>query len=438
MTGLNDDGTVEVSNWNTATSLNMTHAEIKYLQSKGVSVRGYTKDDITVYESFAEYQQSMICLDRLTGALESMFEGMEVDLYVSEEAPVYGTSSKSASKAKKYRGISVRLSIAKDVNGPVDSVEIPAYVTEITGTWCSVRNVRFPDSVIQVNDRIFHTWVNDICVLQSFDFGDGIEKIPVTLFSDVADIQSVRIGKNIKSIPHHCFKSCTALRDVVLCEGLEEIAESAFMGCTSLQQLQLPSTLKHIGSSALAHTGLTELDLSQVSDIEQIDTCAFSNCANLQMVKWSERLTGIKRFMLSSLFQFDYNLKTFWADGRLIGVNGSCFAEKFADGEYRPLKQGADGNYIAENPANVVFRAFSARTVVVLERVLSSTVCSGLRVTDVPGFPYKGEFPIETEFMGDKFQYTEDVVFSKGQRAPKGVRKNETPVVHFMKKITVG
>ena len=69
-----------------------------------------------------------------------------------------------------------------------------------------------------------------------------------------ADCPLVRvyIGEGVKKIPATLFYGCSSLARVQMASTVESIGEEAFAGCTSLEHIDLPSSLKEIANSALS------------------------------------------------------------------------------------------------------------------------------------------------------------------------------------------
>lgn len=61
----------------------------------------------------------------------------------------------------------------------------------------------------------------------------------------------VYIGEGVKKIPATLFYGCSSLARVQMASTVESIGEEAFAGCTSLEHIDLPSSLKEIANSAL-------------------------------------------------------------------------------------------------------------------------------------------------------------------------------------------
>lgn len=66
----------------------------------------------------------------------------------------------------------------------------------------------------------------------------------------------VYIGEGVKKIPATLFNNCSSLARVQMASTVESIGKEAFAGCTSLEHIDLPSSLKEIANDALPTNNL--------------------------------------------------------------------------------------------------------------------------------------------------------------------------------------
>lgn len=113
-------------------------------------------------------------------------------------------------------------------------------------------------------------------------------------------IQTVDIGENIYSVPGGAFASGTisesadyeyhaedydrflSLTNVTFPTTLTDIAGSAFLGAEALYAdgtLTFPASLTHIGKNAFSHSGLSNVDFSNLTNLSEIGEYAFADTA---------------------------------------------------------------------------------------------------------------------------------------------------------------
>lgn len=105
-------------------------------------------------------------------------------------------------------------------------------------------------------------------------------------------LRTVNMSDNVTKIGTGAFENCYRLDlEGKLPGKLEDIGASAFLNCQSIGKIALPKTLKTIRSNAFkgcsriinnavkAGIGLTSVDASGASNLQQIGTSAFENCS---------------------------------------------------------------------------------------------------------------------------------------------------------------
>ncbi len=108
-----------------------------------------------------------------------------------------------------------------------------------------------------------------------------------------SDIVSVHIPSTVRYVGT-AFKNCKALSSVEFEEGVTTIHESAFENCTALKKIAFPDSLLQIRSDAFCGSGLTELSLNKVREVQAY---AFKDCASLASLDLgSVRTLGLQAF----------------------------------------------------------------------------------------------------------------------------------------------
>ena len=177
----------------------------------------------------------------------------------------------------------------------------------------------------------------------------------------------------VGGIGDNAFKNCSALTSISLPIGIEYIGDDAFRNCTALSQISIPEYVTKIGYYAFGNSGLKEVKIPAVKEIEGmafkgcrnlenvemhdsikvIGDYAFMDCRNLEKVnlplamerlgrsaffncvKLGEEITISHKTKLIGLYAFGncYNLKVIRCDGTAY----IPFCEKFAFGDIRPI-----------------------------------------------------------------------------------------------------
>lgn len=113
---------------------------------------------------------------------------------------------------------------------------------------CSVTSVKFPDSVVNIENKAFYSCRN----LKHVDFGHGITHIGSKASWHVfaaCGLEEVEIPEQVTYIGRGAFWLCK-LKKVTFHEGLREIAPDAFGGNVDLKEITIPDSVIHIGENA--------------------------------------------------------------------------------------------------------------------------------------------------------------------------------------------
>lgn len=110
------------------------------------------------------------------------------------------------------------------------------------------------------------------------------ESIGYQAFMDRVSINQLNLPK-VKTIGNSAFRNCVGLTRISLPE-LEELDIYSFSGCTNLAHVEISEKVKVIPSYCFANSGITELDLPYVTDIENnaFQSCIKITALNLPLV----------------------------------------------------------------------------------------------------------------------------------------------------------
>jgi len=104
-------------------------------------------------------------------------------------------------------------------------------------------------------------------------------------FYENTDLMTIETPHGVANIGDYSF-ACSDLKNIELKETMTKIPESAFRHC-SIQHITLPKSLKVIESFAFTYSYISEIDFSACSNLERIDSDAFSHCNHLKIFDFS-------------------------------------------------------------------------------------------------------------------------------------------------------
>lgn len=129
---------------------------------------------------------------------------------------------------------------------------------------CSVTSVKFPDSVVNIENKAFYSCRN----LKHVDFGHGITHIGSKASWHVfaaCGLEEVEIPEQVTYIGRGAFWSCE-LKKVTFHNGLLAIASDAFGGNIGLEEVTIPDNMTHIGEEAFKSAKIVHVQ-NYLSDI---------------------------------------------------------------------------------------------------------------------------------------------------------------------------
>ncbi len=134
--------------------------------------------------------------------------------------------------------------------------------------------IKIPGSVTAIGNSAFSGCTN----LTAIDIPSSVTDIGSSAFSD-SGLKSITIPEGITTIGFGMFAYCSGLASVTLPSSVTSIEAKAFDHCTSLTAIDIPGTVKSIGSSAFYGSGLTSIDINNVTEIGDM---AFEYCAKMK------------------------------------------------------------------------------------------------------------------------------------------------------------
>ena len=94
--------------------------------------------------------------------------------------------------------------------------------------------------------------------IQSFIFGNEVEKIPAYICCQMNGLTLVTIGNSVTSIGDEAFSGCSSLTSVVIPNSANSIGEGAFSSCSSLNTAIIGENVTSIGSGAFKNCSFME------------------------------------------------------------------------------------------------------------------------------------------------------------------------------------
>ena len=190
----------------------------------------------------------------------------------------------------------------------------------------SLEDVRFPESLVSVEDEAFRHCTG----LRSVDLG-GVRFIGFEAFRDCRSITDILIPDSVTYMGAGVFYICSSAERVMMGAGVTAIPDRAFGYCSSLGEVIIEGCVSSVGSYAFAMCGLlvsislpdamevgsnafTECRmLSEVTlgAVETMGSNAFGNCRSLTAIVLPETLA----FMGESVFLDCRSLEDIWFNG---------------------------------------------------------------------------------------------------------------------------
>lgn len=158
---------------------------------------------------------------------------------------------------------------------------------------CGISNVTLPNTIKIFGSSVFAN--NDNLTTFDFPTHPGFVETGYKVLYDCNNLTSITLGENIKVISAESFYQCNKLTNVVIPDGLQAILFRAF-----------------------ARTGITEINLKNITGL---GSQAFEHCYSLATIDWGACLWGGKIdyrtfYMCSALTEINLpdNVQVVWAD----------------------------------------------------------------------------------------------------------------------------
>ena len=215
-------------------------------------------------------------------------------------------------------------------NTGLTSVHIPGITTAANlaaGAFmdCSaLATLTFEEGTVRLNNYAFQNCTS----LTEITLPTSITGLQSDIFRGCTSLRKVTINSHLtSSLGDDIFTDCSALSEVTIGEGTTTLGDYMFYGLKNLKTIKLPSTLTYLGTHTFEGSGITEIDLSDMTGMTHMgssksacstgsDSYVFADCKDLTTVKLPSSLTKIGAYAfygcenltdidLSSIVQFN-------------------------------------------------------------------------------------------------------------------------------------
>lgn len=214
------------------------------------------------------------------------------------------------------------------------------------------KSVTIPEGVEIIGYEAFRfDGAKDEHVLTSIVLPSSVKVIEEGAFANNLVLAEIDLSScnELTEIGPRAFSGCRSVDTIDLskCEKLESIGEKVFAGCKGLRTVLFPKSLHQIGQSAFMNTGMTEIDLSNIT-LKTLDTQIFKSCPQLESVILAncDKIGDIDKTSfveLESVIRLDFsNCKN------ITSINDSAFS-KFKRLQYISFDGCENLQYIENN-----------------------------------------------------------------------------------------
>ena len=225
-------------------------------------------------------------------------------------------------KGGKYPVREMRGEVFRDM--PIKSVKLPSTLWEIANAafrGTPITEITIPASVKRVQGSAFYGCSKLAKV--AFE-GDSIEELH-GCFQNCTALKSIILPRQVGLMSYEMFAGCSNLTDVTLPENMTEVYFKMFQDCRSLKKVDIPSSVVKVDDQAFAGSGVTELDLSNVTEF---DGFCFMGCKALKTVRLNSSLKA--DFLMETYDKFTGCplLEVKYVDGQYVYPAGFIFVDK--------------------------------------------------------------------------------------------------------------
>ncbi len=150
--------------------------------------------------------------------------------------------------------------------------------------------IRIPDTYMDkpITSIAYKAFENNR-VIKSVNIGNNVKEIELKAFMGCENLSSVKFGSSVEKIGNYAFH-LSGIKDAVFPNSLVSIGSYAF-NKSSVETVVFPNTDVYLSNHAFSETPLKTADLSHQKKISEN---AFSNCIELSVLIFSEKLESIE------------------------------------------------------------------------------------------------------------------------------------------------
>lgn len=198
-----------------------------------------------------------------------------------------------------------------------------------------ITEIVISSTILSIGANAFQNCTNLVTV--TIDNGSALESIGNYAFQNCSALTTIQLENTSKltTFGTYVFDGCSLLQSVDLSKNtsLTKLGNYGFRNTSSMTSAKLPNSLTFLGSYGFQNSGLTAIDLSQMSKLVQLSNSAtgtasvsaaaytFAGCADLASVKLPAGLQRIGGFA----FQNCANLTAITLPAGLILIGNSAF-----------------------------------------------------------------------------------------------------------------
>ena len=159
----------------------------------------------------------------------------------------------------------------------VDLGQIQQLSNKMFAGCTSLTSITIPGTVKTVNDTVF-----DGCTaLASVTIEDGVTVIGASMFSNCTALTSVSIPSTVTEIKGYAFNSCTAMKSITLPEGVKTLGHMVFYKC-GITSLHFPASVESTGYQVAESSAITTITFAPGSKMKTMSHRAFMSCTSLK------------------------------------------------------------------------------------------------------------------------------------------------------------
>ena len=178
-----------------------------------------------------------------------------------------------------------------ELTGELKLPESLTYIDEHAFYSCTgITELKLPNNLIHIGKGAFYGCYN---ITGELKLPNSLTHIDNGAFYDCTGIKELKLPESLKKISKGVFYACTGITNLKLPDSLTKIDEDAFYYCTGITELKLPNSLIHIGKGAFYGCYNITGELKLPNSLTHIDNGAFSDCTGIKELKLPESLTHI-------------------------------------------------------------------------------------------------------------------------------------------------